>query len=75
MLTSAEIFLADASSSTISAQVSITSRTSIISSLKEATETNQLSLNRLNSSLSTLQMRVNQALNSAAMVSTIQKSG
>lgn len=65
------MILDDADSSVMSAQASIMNRTSLFSTSNEAAETNQLNLSILNSSLSTLQLRLQQALKAAAMVSII----
>lgn len=53
----------------MAAQASIANRSSLVSTTSEAALANQLSLGRLNSSLSTLQLKLKEALEAAAMVS------
>lgn len=58
-----------ANSSAIATQSSIMNRTSLLSRASKTAGTSQLKLDRMNSTLSTLQSRMTQALAAAATVS------
>ena len=71
MLTSVERVQNATNHSIISAQISVSNRTAHLSVVDDISRVNQVTLGRLNSSLSALQLRLKQALDAAAMVSLV----